>query len=102
VFAAAWLAGCGTSTEPEAASNQHRSQPAVTAQPVQLSTDGVGLAPTVTAKGMAVNLEGRFQSAVIARRNADGSISTECHDDQAAADAFVQGGPATRIQLEVQ
>ncbi|HWU91013.1 MAG TPA: hypothetical protein VN253_27295 [Kofleriaceae bacterium] len=71
-------------------------------QSVVLTTDSTGLVKTVSSKGMAVQLDGRFENAVIARRNPDGTITTECHDDQAAAEAFVQGAPSPHSQIEVR
>jgi hypothetical protein len=82
--------GTGTSTSP------------LQQQAVVLSTESTGLVQTVSAKGIAVQLDGRFQSAVMARRNSDGSISVECHDEHDAAEAFIQGNPAATAQGEVK
>lgn len=55
-----------------------------------LRNDGVGLVPTKTATGTSMKLDGQFESAVIARKNADGTLTVECHDDQAHAEAFMK------------
>lgn len=111
LFAAVVLASCGgDSSDREAASGASgtgtsgtsTSTAALAQQAVVLSTDSAGLVQTVSAKGVAVQLDGRFQNAVMARRNADGSISVECHDDQDAAEAFLQGHPAVTAQGEVK
>jgi hypothetical protein len=70
-------------------------------QSITLSTDGSQLVTRITAKGTSVTLDGTFEQGVIARRNADGTISIECHDDQDAADAFAQGTASVR-HAEVQ
>jgi hypothetical protein len=72
------------------------------AQPVALRTDATGLVQTTTAKGTSIQLEGRFENAVIAHREPDGTIKTECHDDQHAAEAFMQGASASAAKLEVK
>ena len=54
------------------------------------------------AKGTVIKLDQQFQAGVLARRNDDGSLSVECHDEQAAADAFVQGASRPSHTLEVQ
>jgi len=73
-------------------------QPATGAaqQAVVLNTSSSGLVQTTTAKGTTVQLDGRFQNAVIARRAADGTIVTECHDDPQQAEAFIQATPASQ------
>jgi len=77
-------------------------QPAtgVTPQAVVLNQSSAGLVPTTTARGTSVRLDGRFQNAVVARRNADGTLVTECHDDPQAAEAFVQGTGAASQKAE--
>ena len=116
LFAAVVLSGCGgdssdreagsgtsgKSTSGTGTSGTGTSTAALQQQAVVLSTESTGLVQTMSAKGIAVQLDGRFQNAVMARRNADGSISVECHDDQDAADAFVQGQPAVTTQGEVK
>jgi hypothetical protein len=66
-----------------------------------LKHDGVGLVQTQTANGASVKLDGQYENAVLARRNADGTMSVECHDDQAEAEAFVHGTATVRAP-EVQ
>jgi hypothetical protein len=88
------LASCGADSGNSSTSSS--GQPATaTSQPSTLTTSSAGLVEQTTPKGTAVQLQGRFESAVIARRNADGSIATECHDEQQQAEAFMQGATAT-------
>jgi hypothetical protein len=75
---------------------------AVTQQAVVLTKSSVGLVPTKTAKGISVDLHGRFQNAVIARRSADGTLVTECHDDPQAAEAFVNGTAPASQKVETK
>jgi hypothetical protein len=113
LFAAVVLSGCGgdssdrepasgTSGKTASGTGTGTSTAALAQQAVVLSTDSTGLVQTVSAKGVAVELDGRFQNAVMARRNSDGSISIECHDDQDAAEAFLQGHSAASAQGEVK
>lgn len=98
LFAIAALASCqGDKDSTQTSSNESE---AVTAKPITLRTDSVGLVPKTTAKGTTVQLEGRFESAVLARRNADGSLSTECHDHQPAAEAFMQGAQDSHTEVK--
>ena len=88
------LASCGGDPSSSAPSSKEATTSAAstTGQAITLTTSSAGLAPEAAPKGgTMVRLEGHFQSAVIARRNADGTITTECHDEQAEAEAFVQG-----------
>jgi hypothetical protein len=73
-------------------------KPAAPAGPlgVELRTDAAGLATRTTAKGTTVTLDGRFASAVIARVNPDGTVTTECHDDESSAEAFAAHGTTAR------
>ena len=73
-------------------------------QPVALRTDSAGLIQTTTGKGTSIQLEGRFENAVVAHREPDGTINTECHDDQHAAESFMQGTSASASvgKLEVK
>lgn len=101
--ALATLASCGTSNDTTSTASQAAAStaPAASApqQAIPLTTQGAGLVQRVNpnGKGAMVQLDGQFQSAVIARRNANGTISAECHDEQEPADAFAQGrtSPAT-------
>jgi uncharacterized lipoprotein YmbA len=96
--ALAALAGCAG----DSSSTSSSSQPVAPTAPqsIKLTTQSAGLVQQVTPKGVTVQLDDHFQSAVLARRNADGSVSIECHDDQQQAEAFVQG--ATPAQAEVK
>lgn len=49
---------------------------------------------------MTVNLDGRFQSAVVARVNADGTISTACHDDESSAEAFAAHNTPSNLEVK--
>jgi hypothetical protein len=91
-LAIAILSSCGNGSSTTARSDEPATASAT--QPLALTTDTAGLAPTTTAQGTAVRLEGRFENAVIARRNADGSITTECHDNQQEAEAFMRSAAA--------
>ena len=104
LLALAALASCQgeSTTSSDPTTRTSISAPAPGSQGVTLSTSGAGLVERRTAKGVSVQLDGRFEQAVIARRNADGSISTECHDEQAEADAFAVGTTPAAHTLEVQ
>jgi hypothetical protein len=96
LFALMTLASCAgdSSSTPSSSKQSAVSTTTQPAQSITLTTDGTGLVQQATANGVTVQLEDRFQSAVIARRNADGSVTTECHDDQHQAESFVQGAAA--------
>ncbi|HWO19414.1 MAG TPA: hypothetical protein VNO30_11585 [Kofleriaceae bacterium] len=79
-----------SSTKPAAVSS---TQPA--AAQLTVTTDPAGLVQTPTANGVMVQLDDHFQNAVVARRNADGTVSVECHDEHQQAAAFMQGATAT-------
>ena len=66
-----------------------------------LRNDGVGLVKTTTANGTSMKLDGQFENAAIARKNADGTLTVECHDDQPQAEAFMKTAttaPAPELQ----
>ncbi len=89
LFALAAIAGCNG----DSSSTQTPSKPsASTVQPPTLTTSSAGLVEQPAVKGVKVQLQGHFENAVIARRNADGTLTTECHDEQESAEAFMQGG----------
>jgi hypothetical protein len=44
---------------------------------------------------VSVDLQGRFQNVVLAKRNDDGSISSACVDTPEAAEAFLTSGGKT-------
>ena len=69
---------------------------------IKLSTDGSKTVVKPTSFGKKVELNGQYENAAIARRNADGSITIECHDEQHAAESFMQGGGHVHTKLEVQ
>jgi hypothetical protein len=98
VCAVALLASCqGDEDGTQQKSSSEPAEPAAVqaTKPITLTTDSTGLVQKTTALGTTVNLEGRFQSAVLVRRNSDGTLSTACHDEEAAAEAFLQGaGPS--------
>jgi hypothetical protein len=56
-----------------------------------------GLTPTATPDGgMMVDLQGRFQSVAIAKRNPDGSIAQACVESSKQAEDFLKSGPAEK------
>lgn len=93
LFALTTLVGCaGDAAEPKTSSKEAAATPAV--QQLNLTTNSAGLVEQQTANGVKIDLDGRFTNAVMARRNADGSLSVECHDEQHQAEAFLQGATA--------
>jgi|SRR6185436_12107760 len=100
----ATLAGCGgdSSSTPTTSTQEAASTPRAGAQALKLTTAPTGLVQRVTSRGTTVQLDGSFHNAVVARRNADGSISTSCNDEQQQAEAFMQGAAGTTTQREVQ
>lgn len=102
LIALAMLAGCtGDSNHtPSSSSRSAASTAPVAQQAVTLTTQSAGLVQQATPKGTMMQLDGRFQSAVLARRNADGSITTECHDEQQPAAAFMQGAAPAQIEVK--
>lgn len=93
------LASCrGESSEP----TSDDTEAAATTKAVVLNRDASGLVRTrAPGGGVQLRLDGRFEQAVMAKRNADGSVSTECHDDQHEAEQFLQR-PATANKAELQ
>ncbi len=68
---------------------QEQSQQIADALQNNKSTDG--LVEVKHADGsIEMNLQGRFQNVVIAKKNDDGSVSTACVDNAAAARSFLQ------------
>jgi hypothetical protein len=65
-------------------------------KPLTLKNDGVGLVKTTSATGTSIKLDGQFENAAIARKNADGTITVECHDDQPQAEAFMKTAATTQ------
>lgn len=102
LVALATLASCGgdPSSAPSSSTRSAASTAAQPQQAIRLTTASTGLARQVTPKGVKVQLDGHFQNAVLARRNADGTLSTECDDEQQQADAFMQGATATRSEVK--
>jgi len=99
--ALAALAGCAGDSSSTSSSGQPVASSAKAAQQaIKLTTQSTGLVQQVTPKGVTVQLDERFQSAVLARRNADGSVSIECHDDQQEAEAFVQGAAPAPTEVK--
>ena len=88
------LAGCTGDAEPVKSSQS-------TAQPIKLSTDTSNLVIKPTSFGKKIELQpGQFENAVMARRNADGSVSIECHDDEQQAEAFLQRPAAAKLEVQ--
>lgn len=56
-----------------------------------------GLTPrTMSNGGMAVDLQGRFQSVAIAKKNPDGSIAQSCVESKKQAEDFLNSKPAAK------
>ncbi len=56
-----------------------------------------GLTPrTLSNGGTAVDLQGRFQSVAIAKKNPDGSISQSCVESKKQAEDFLNSKPAAK------
>lgn len=97
------VAACGrdgTSSEtPESAPANVVAKPSL----LSLSRDTQGLQVTTGPKGKQVRLDGTFQSAVIARRAADGALETNCFDEATTAETYMQVTPPTAARkVEVQ
>jgi hypothetical protein len=75
-----------------------------TAQEVQQLTESLtlndsveGLTPTTTPDGgMMVDLQGRFQSVAIAKKNPDGSLAQACVESSKQAADFLKSKPAEK------
>jgi hypothetical protein len=107
VCAAAWATGCTGDARPGQSQAAPSPTPSPTPSPspslgIQLRTDSAGLTPTRSALGTAVKLDGRFENAMIARRNTDGSVTVECHDDEQQAQAFLAAPGRDAHNREVQ
>jgi hypothetical protein len=99
----ALVVGCGSDDDqPDPQQAQPQAGPVRAQQQVRLSTDPTGLVVRATANGNVVELDGRFESAVIARRNPDGTLTIDCHDDESTAQKALHGAPANPRTLEVQ
>ena len=96
------VGGCQGDGEDKGGSPSENT-PAPQAAPLVLTTSPTGQVVRKTAKGTQVELGGTHEHAMIARRNADGSITTECHDDQHQAEAALAAPVAARrVVQEVQ
>jgi|GEM_PF-1672465 len=70
--------------------SQEQSQQIADALEGNKSTDG--LVEVRQADGtVSVNLQGRFQNVIMAKRNEDGSVSNACVDTPEAAESFLKG-----------
>ena len=67
-----------------------------------MTTDSAGMVEMKTQQGTMIRLGDRYQSAVMARLNPDGSVSTECFDEQDGADQFVARVRPAQNKLEVK
>lgn len=96
----ALLAACGRSEPTEAPRSEapalaHQASALVQARPAQPHQVTVG------AKGKQVRLHGAFESAIVARRAADGALVTECFDEATSAETFMAAAaPATAPELQ--
>jgi hypothetical protein len=62
-----------------------------------LSRSTEGLVEVTHPDGhVSVHLQGRFQSASVARINSDGQVETTCVETQAEADTFLNGAPVEK------
>jgi hypothetical protein len=73
---------------------QEQSQQIADALKNNKSTDGLVQVQHPDGS-VEMDLQGRFQNVVMAKRNDDGSISTACVDNSEAASAFLQGRETT-------
>jgi hypothetical protein len=48
-----------------------------------------------TPDGIRVSLDGRFRSSLVGRRNADGSISSDCHDSSPSSASMLRSATPT-------
>jgi len=68
-----------------------------------VNRSGEGLTVVERSNGTkSVDLKGRFQSATVVTRNADGSMSEKCVQNEAAAKAAIENRKATRSTAEVK
>jgi len=68
-----------------------------------LSRSTEGLVPVYRGDGTVVlDLEGRFMSVAVARKQADGTVEHECVTDEAAAGAFLAGTAPVSQPQEVR
>jgi hypothetical protein len=97
------VAACGRDGSSSDQSEPQRATLLEKQSALALTRDTRGLQVTSSAKGKQVRLGGTFQSAVMVRRAADGTLQTECFDDAAAAESFLQATPPTaKATAEVQ
>ena len=68
---------------------------------VNRSTEGLNVVERSNGT-KSVDLQGRFQSATVVTRNADGTISEKCVQDETAAKAAIENRKATRSTAEVK
>ncbi len=95
----ALLAACGRSEPSEAP--QTPQAPALASQSSALVQGRTAPQVVTGPKGQQVRLHGAFESSVVARRAADGSLVTECFDEAASAEAFMAAAaPSTAPELQ--
>lgn len=99
--------GCSPGSEAaerqqRAASRSSLNEVAVRAELSAVLSDSDQGLQVVTREGVIqqVQLEGRFQSAAMARRNPDGTLSTECFEDADAAIDFLQGEGVAALEVQ--
>jgi hypothetical protein len=102
LFALATLAGCtgDSSSTPTTSKQSAATKTQSAARPLTVTTSQSGLVQQTTTNGVKVQLQDRFQHAVVARRNADGSLATGCHDEHTEAESFMQGATATQPEVQ--
>jgi hypothetical protein len=92
-----------TAAQTKAVSAVRPSQEALQAELSTLlnrDVDGLGKHALPNGGGFALHSGDRFHSAAVVRRNADGTLTTECFDDAHSAAEFMAG--EQMIQGEVQ
>jgi hypothetical protein len=52
-----------------------------------------------TPNGVRVSLDGRFRSSLVGRRNADGSISSDCYDSPSSGTSQLRAATLTTTAL---
>ena len=74
--------------------------------PLVQNESAEGLVPRALENGaVAIDLQGRFESSMLAKQEADGSISEACVTNVKQAEAFLNGekpAPQTQPELEVK
>jgi hypothetical protein len=62
-------------------------------------TESPAPTPITTPDGIRVSLDGRFRSSLVGRRNADGSISSDCYDSSSTGASQLRAAALTTTAL---